>query len=516
MTNSTTCDAAERLSSRTTAAGQFQYVYDSNNGLLASVSNLAAGIQVVYGFDVIDRVTNIVWRNSTGGVLRAFDYSYNAAGMITNVARETAAESVGYGVDSLDRITSANASYLTASYAWDLAGNPTLRIENGVTNNCVLTNGNRLVSWAGGTNRFDTAGNVTNIVRGGVNWGLIWNSQYQLTEMRSNNVAVERYGYDALGRRSWTWDGAATNYHLYNGIHVMADVTATGSLIRTYSYSAGIDNLSAITVHTGAVAKTYYCLTDHAGTVHALADNTGAVVEAYRFDPWGRVLGTWNGAGQSIAASAIGNRYLLHGREYSWRTGLYYFRARYFDPQTARWLSKDPLGIAGGQNLYQAMNCNLVRFRDSFGLCKSGEDFVSYYRDRLIKSSQNDSWPAWNGWDPLHVIGDTLSDWQVDIGQWDSSIYEYKGRVMKANQMGNYAAGYLTTELWGPLIASAALICVEGGSLFDDSPSGSRWSDAMGSWKYNFEGMGQKLQENRAADDAYYESGQMWIDSTPP
>ena len=227
---------------------------------MASVSNLAAGIQVVYGFDVMDRVTNIVWRNSTGGVLRSFAYGYNAAGMITNVARETSTENVGYGVDSLDRITSANASYLAASYTWDLAGNPTRRTENGVTNNCVLTNGNRLVSWAGGTNRFDAAGNGTNIVRGGVNWGLIWNGQYQLTEMRSNNVAVERYGYDALGRRAWTWDGAATNYHLYNGIHVMADVTATGSLIRTYSYSAGIDNLSAITVHTGAVAKTYYCL----------------------------------------------------------------------------------------------------------------------------------------------------------------------------------------------------------------------------------------------------------------
>ena len=423
--------------------------------------------------------------------------------MITNVARETSTENVGYGVDSLDRITSANASYLTASYAWDLAGNPTLRIENGVTNNCVLTNGNRLVSWAGGTNRFDTAGNVTNIVRGGVNWGLIWNSQYQLTEMRSNNVAVERYGYDALGRRSWTWDGAATNYHLYNGIHVMADVTATGSLIRTYSYSAGIDNLSAITVHTGAVAKTYYCLTDHAGTVHALADNTGAVVKSYRFDPWGRVLGTWNGAGQSIAASAIGNRYLLHGREYSWRTDLYYFRARYFDPQTARWLSKDPLGIAGGANLYQTMNDNVVRFRDPSGNC-----------------SQNSS----GFW---HSFGNALNNTADAIGtafgaeiydlthlSWSAQMYRDAANRLWSTEtpVVPSATPYVATALGVSASASiVALVAMTGlNNSRGQSPTPPGWNNSWQQLPGTRNQSGMNWWDSNGGEWRYHQGGDTW------
>jgi len=97
---------------------------------VAEVSNTTSGIHAEYAFDDLDRLTNIVWRNSTNGILRSFGYQYDDAGMITNVARETSAESVAYGYDSLDRLTSASASYLTASYGWDLAGNPLSRTEN--------------------------------------------------------------------------------------------------------------------------------------------------------------------------------------------------------------------------------------------------------------------------------------------------------------------------------------------------------------------------------------------------
>ncbi len=65
--------------------------------------------------------------------------------------------------------------------------------------------------------------------------------------------------------------------------------------------------------------------------------------------------------------SALGNRYLWQGREYSWSTGLYSFRARWYDPLTGRWLSPDPIGINGGLNLYVAFNNNPVNNRDPDG-----------------------------------------------------------------------------------------------------------------------------------------------------
>ncbi len=68
--------------------------------------------------------------------------------------------------------------------------------------------------------------------------------------------------------------------------------------------------------------------------------------------------------------SALGNRYLWQGREYSWSTGLYSFRARWYDPLTGRWLSPDPIGISGGLNLYVFCGNSPVNFRDPWGLCE--------------------------------------------------------------------------------------------------------------------------------------------------
>ena len=55
----------------------------------------------------------------------------------------------------------------------------------------------------------------------------------------------------------------------------------------------------------------------------------------------------------SCAVPALATlRYRFQGREYSAATGLTNFRARWYDPETGRWLSKDPIGLAGGLNLY--------------------------------------------------------------------------------------------------------------------------------------------------------------------
>ncbi|NQU40348.1 MAG: hypothetical protein HQ523_10385 [Lentisphaerae bacterium] len=138
LTNAYTFDAAERVSEIEGQGGTFEFNYGEYNGLVAEVSNTTSGVHAEYQFDELDRLTNIVWRDAGNGVLRSFVYGYDDAGMITNIARETSAESAAYGYDSLDRLTSASASYLTASYAWDLAGNPSSRAENGTNTSYTL------------------------------------------------------------------------------------------------------------------------------------------------------------------------------------------------------------------------------------------------------------------------------------------------------------------------------------------------------------------------------------------
>ena len=171
------------------------------------------------------------------------------------------------------------------------------------------------------------------------------------------------YGYDAY----W-YLGDWRVFHVYDGDHVIADLDEGngGAVARTYTWGPGVDNLLAMTVYTGAVPRTYYAIKDHQNTVWALVDTNGVVVESYDFDAWGRVLSV-NGTAD-VSKSPLGNRYLFQGREYSWVTHLYYFRARWYDPVTGRWLSNDPIGISGGLNQYVAFANNPVCFVDPFGL----------------------------------------------------------------------------------------------------------------------------------------------------
>ncbi len=99
----------------------------------------------------------------------------------------------------------------------------------------------------------------------------------------------------------------------------------------------------------------------------ALANSSGSIVESYVYDAYGNVT-IRNGSGTVIPTSAYGNRFLFQGREYDYTTRLYNFRARWYDPETGRWLSNDPIGISGGLNLYAFCSNDPVNFVDPMGL----------------------------------------------------------------------------------------------------------------------------------------------------
>ncbi|MBI3021009.1 MAG: RHS repeat-associated core domain-containing protein, partial [Candidatus Omnitrophica bacterium] len=69
-----------------------------------------------------------------------------------------------------------------------------------------------------------------------------------------------------------------------------------------------------------------------------------------------------------IACSAYGNPYLFTGREYDCESGLYYYRSRYYDPRTGRFLQEDPVGFLGGVNFYTYASNNPIIFSDPLGL----------------------------------------------------------------------------------------------------------------------------------------------------
>jgi RHS repeat-associated protein len=328
-------------------------------------------------YDSMERLVRMDYSNAAGSLVRQVVLAYDAAGMIvTN--RITGGGAVAehrYSLDGLDRLTGETVLDGTggvrsvAGWQYDLAGNRTNAVVNGTNTAYAYAAANRLTSWSGGgTMGFDAAGNVTNLVYpGGRTLGLEWNGRYEVVALTTNGASAERAGYDATRRRVWSWDtSSSTNWFVYDGPHVVAEVDGAGVLKRSYVYAPGIDDVLSMSVY-GATTNTYYYLKDHLGSVLALADASVGVVESYEYDAWGHTV-VFDGSGNPLAKSAVGNRYCWQGREISWATGLYYFRARWYDPVTGRWLSNDPIGISGGLNQYVFCGDEPVGCRDPEGL----------------------------------------------------------------------------------------------------------------------------------------------------
>ena len=128
-------DGAERVTEIRNGADVFAFRFDPDTWRLAACSNGALSVE--YGFDAMDRLTNLVWRNATGGVVRSYRYGLNAMGLITNCIRENG-ESVRYDFDGLDRLVgeerrdASNQLLRSAVVAYDLAGNRVSSVIDGL------------------------------------------------------------------------------------------------------------------------------------------------------------------------------------------------------------------------------------------------------------------------------------------------------------------------------------------------------------------------------------------------
>ncbi len=70
-----------------------------------------------------------------------------------------------------------------------------------------------------------------------------------------------------------------------------------------------------------------------------------------------------------MVRESVRNPFRYTGREYDAESGLYYYRARYYDPALGRFLSEDPIGLEGGINPYAYVGNDPVNNRDPSGLC---------------------------------------------------------------------------------------------------------------------------------------------------
>ncbi|MGW7363764.1 RHS repeat-associated core domain-containing protein [Streptomyces sp. NPDC054841] len=103
--------------------------------------------------------------------------------------------------------------------------------------------------------------------------------------------------------------------------------------------------------------QTQIYLTDALGTVVGLANQDGTIATRYTYDPYGQ---------PTTSGTPSTNPYTFTGREND-GTGLLYYRNRYYDPETGRFISQDPIGHTGGPNLYQYALSSPTTYTDPTG-----------------------------------------------------------------------------------------------------------------------------------------------------
>jgi RHS repeat-associated protein len=198
---------------------------------------------------------------------------------------------------------------------------------------------------------------------------------------------------------------------------------------------------------------------DGLGSVIALSDSNGNIVEQYKYDVFGKpTIMEPNDA--VISSSAYDNPYMFTGRRYDEQTGLYYYRARYYSPDLGRFISADPIGYYDSLNLYQYCLNNPVNYIDPWGLCKEGLDYDNLsWQDWTRELTKGFFEGAWDG-AKLSANGMTFGLLPNDWINRDALIVRY-GNIGRASEIcGGTATVCLTTA--GILKATGTNIILEG------------------------------------------------------
>ncbi|MBE9075753.1 hypothetical protein IQ241_00295 [Romeria aff. gracilis LEGE 07310] len=318
------------------AIGQFEAI--SRYSDLAGTSSVVSS---AYDYDQLNRLKRLSHSNSTGEVA-FYDFAYDAANRITQITDVDGSSDYSYNArNELIGADHTDGSNPDESYDYDANGN---RVSSSLHGSGYVTGANnQLLSDGIYTYEYDKEGNlirqteiVTGIVRN-LTWDYL-NRLVRVVDVDSAGSEVMRveYTYDIVGRRiakSVDSDGAGnaaaqTLRFVYDRDHVLMEFDGASSVPNMrYLYGPQIDQIIA---QQDGMGITLWMLSDHLGTVKDLVDDAGNLVNHRTFDSYGNLV--------VQSDDSFSSRYGFTGREFDEETGLHYYRARYYDGQTGRFI----------------------------------------------------------------------------------------------------------------------------------------------------------------------------------
>jgi RHS repeat-associated protein len=211
------------------------------------------------------------------------------------------------------------------------------------------------------TETYDNNGNT--LSTGGSTF--TYDFENRLKSMNNGAVTVE---YDGDGNRVAKTVGSVSTRYLVDdlnptGLAQVVDEVANGVVQRTYTY--GLQRINENQPVGAAWTASFYGY-DGFGTVRSLSNASGTVTDTYDYDAWGNAINV---------TGSTPNLYFYRGEQHDQDLGLYYLRARYFNPQTGRFLNRDPeagqIRVPASLHRFLYSKADPVDFADP-----SGRDFA--------------------------------------------------------------------------------------------------------------------------------------------
>ena len=378
------------------------------------------------------RLKEILHEDGSSNLLSRFGYEYDVDGMISRWTKTLGASApveMNFAYDAVDRLTEATYQQGSAvlaqyGYGYDKADNRTVeRIDDEVTtadfnnvNQLTETSGGGLVRFSGLTDEeaaVSVDGQEAHTWDGGTKFSkdiALLPGSHTITvtaEDPSGNLAAQDYDvdisggtaqsftYDANGNmtgdgvRDYEWDaenrlikiieGTLTTAIEYDGLHrwtriLEKDGTATLSDRRfIWSGTEVLEQRNGTSTSTAQRyfpqgvrqgSTSYYYTRDHLGSIREVTNNSGTVVARYDYDPYGR---------RTKLSGSFNSDFGFTGHYFHQQSGLHFAPYRAYSADLGRWLSRDPIGEAGGINLYGYVGNNPVNLWDPEGLKENND-----------------------------------------------------------------------------------------------------------------------------------------------
>jgi RHS repeat-associated protein len=336
---------------------------------------LPGGTEQRFDYDGLLMMTRLKVVNPAQATVFDLENKYGQLHEVTEASRD--GQPTQYSYDDSLHLTSVqnntNAA-LTEGYTVDAAGNRVGHSRTGGST-WVYDAANQLTSRGTVTYTYDAAGNLTRKVDASLPEPLR-TTQYEYDAfsrlqraLDGSGAVLASYVYDPFDRRlSKTLGNGKVTYYLHSERGLLAEADAVGQVGTSYGWhpehEAGSYPLYARVADpaSGPSAKRYvYYHNDHIGTPHRITDKSGALVWKAEYDGFGKALIN------SSAADPVTSNLRFPGQYFDEETGLHYNNRRYFDPDTGRYLTRDPIGFGGGFNQYAYAKHNPSTFTDPTG-----------------------------------------------------------------------------------------------------------------------------------------------------